>query len=264
MSSPAEHLSVSSRIIALLALFAEGDETMSIQDISQRLQLAPSTVHRLVNSLVEHNMVERAAHRRYCIGREFVRIGALASRKISIPRMARPMLHQVMMSTGETSLLLRLLPNGRELTIIDKIESMHPLRYRVSLHTRRDLIWGAQGRGVLAWLNADEISRVHGASGSSPITGEPPPTLADLRIDLGKIRDAGYAISHGQVVLGAVDIVAPFFDADDQVAGNLALTIPEMRYRKRDEMRLARILITEASKLSIALGSHAHTARSQP
>lgn len=255
MSAAAEHLGVSSRIIALLTLFAEGDETLSIHEISQKLQLAPSSVHRLVNALVEQNIVERAARRRYCVGREFVRIGALASRKISIPRLARPMLHQVMMSTGETSLLLLLLPNGRELTVVDKIESMHPLRYRVSLHTRRDLIWGAHGRGVLAWLDAEKIAKVHGTAGPSPVTGDRPPPLADLRIVLSETRERGYAISSGQVVLGAVDIAAPFFDADGHVAGDLAITIPEMRYRKRDEPPLARILVEEARKLSIALGS---------
>jgi DNA-binding IclR family transcriptional regulator len=255
MRAEGEGASVSKRIIAMLRLFAEGGETLSINEISQRLELAPSSVHRLLAGLVQENIVERTAKRRYCVGREFGRIGALVARKIDVRRLARPMLQQMIAETGETALLGMMLPRSNELTIADKIDSIHALRIKVTLHARRPLMWGAQGRVVLAWLESDDVLKVIAGSARAPATDEMPPSPVALRGILADIRKAGYALTRGQVVVGAVGIAAPVFDADDRIVGELALNIPEMRFRRRDEHRLAALVVRESKKLSIALGA---------
>jgi len=246
--------SVSRRIIAVLRVFAEGERTLSIQEIAAQLDLAPSSVHRLLASLVEENIIERAARRRYCVGREFGRIGALASRKISIRRLARPMLQQLLLGTGETSMLGMLMPQSSELIVADKMESVHALRYKVQLHERRPLLWGASGRSVLAWLDPDQVTRALACVANAPGNGDLPPTPTALGKTLMDIRRNGYAISRGELVLGAVDIAAPVFDADDRVVGNLAVTIPDIRFSRRDENRVVQMVLGEARKLSSALG----------
>jgi len=246
--------SVSRRIIAVLRVFAEGERTLSIQEIAAQLDLAPSSVHRLLAGLVEENIVERAARRRYCVGREFGRIGALASRKISIRRLARPMLQQLLAATGETSMLGTLMPQSSELIVADKLESVHALRYKVLLHERRPLLWGASGKSVLAWLDPDHVARALACGSNAPGNGDMAPTATALGKILLDIRRDGYAISRGELVLGAVDIAAPVFDADDRVVGNLAVMIPDIRLSRRDEHRVVQIVLGEAHKLSSALG----------
>lgn len=253
-SRDANQIGVSRRIIALLRLFADSEENLSIQEISARLDFAPSSVHRLLAGLVEENLLERTARRRYCVGREFARIGALAARKISTPRLARPMLNDLITRTGETSMLLMMLPRSKELTVVDKIECVHPLRFKVPLNSGRPLLWGAIGRAVLAWMDTDEIAKVHASSTNAPGGGDPPPVMSRLRSDLDQIRSAGYAISRGEIIQGAIDIAAPVFDANDRVVGNLAITIPEVRFRNRDEQRLSRVVMDNAGALSAALG----------
>lgn len=255
MKAENESTSVSRRIIAMLRLFAEGGDTFSVHEIAERLDLAPSSVHRLLAGLVDENIVERAAKRRYCVGREFGRIGALVARKIDVRRLARPMLQTILAVTGETAMLGIMLPRSSELMVADKIESIHVLRYRIALHARRSLLWGATGRAVLAWLDPEEIGKVLASATNAPGSGDPPPTPAALANALGDIRKAGYAISRGQIIPGAVGLAAPIFDADDRVIGDLAVTIPEIRFRRRDEQRLARLVTGEARKLSMAMGS---------
>ena len=257
MSAEAEGTSVSRRIIAMLRLFAEGGETLSINEISQRLELAPSSVHRLLTGLVAENIVERTAKRRYCVGREFGRIGALVARKIDVRRLARPMLQQIIAETGETSLLGMMLPQSNELMIVDKIDSIHALRIRVNLNARRSLMWGAQGRVVLAWLESDEAAKVIASAARAPATSDMPPSPRALGGILSGIREAGYAITRGQVVTGAVAIAAPVFDADGRIVGELSLNLPELRFRRRDEQRLANLVVREAKKLSFAFGAPA-------
>jgi DNA-binding IclR family transcriptional regulator len=255
---------VSGRVIALLRLFAECGETLSIQEISERLDLAPSSVHRLLAGLVDENIVERAAGRRYRVGREFARIGALASRKISAPRLARPLLHRLTTATGEASMLLLLLPRARELTVVDRIESVHSLRYRVLVNSRRPLLSGAAGRVVLAWLEVDEVRKIHAASSIAPFTGDPPWPLTALDRALSEIRELGFSVTRGDVALGAVDIAAPVFDADNRAIGALAITIPEMRFRRKDQPKLTQLIMACAQELSAAMGAPAERPRISP
>lgn len=253
--------SVSGRIVALLRLFADGGESLSINEISERLDLAPSSVHRLLSGLVEEKIVERAAGRRYCVGREFVRIGALAARKMSVPRLARPILHDLASKTAETVMLVLLLPRARQLTVADRIESPHPLRHRVPLHSARPLLRGAAGQAVLAWLDIEEVHRLLRSAPGALHPADKPPSLAALEPSLSAVRDAGYAVTHDEVAPGTVDIAAPVFDAGDRVIGGLAVTVPEIRYRAADERRLAGLVVAASHQLSSALGAPARASR---
>jgi len=255
MTGANHQVSVSRRIIALLRLFADGKEALSIQEISADLDIAPSTVHRLLAGLVEENIIERASKRRYCVGREFSRIGALAARKMSVRRLARPMLQQLLTSTGETVIFGMLLTRPYELMIADKLDSVHTLRYNVVLNVRRPLLWGALGRATLAWLDPEDVQAILARSSNAPGSGDPPPPWSTLQASLVQIRRAGYAFSRGQMIPGAVGLAAPVFDADDRVIGDLGVTVPEIRFRRRDEQRLASLVIAEAHRLSAALGS---------
>lgn len=247
--------SVSGRLIALLRLFAEGEETLSIHEISEKLELAPSSVHRLLAGLVAEQIVERAAGRRYCLGREFIRMGTLATLKLNLQRLARPAVHGLAMATGETVVLLEYLPRPRQLVVADRVESGHHLRYRVAMGAARSLVWGAGGRMVLAWLGLGEIRDILARGEPAPVGGDMPPPLARLAPLLAELRKRGYEKSRGELVEGAVEIAAPIFDVSHAVCGALALTLPEVRLRRLDQARLNLLVCAAAAEISAALGA---------
>lgn len=255
MSDDGAPASVSRRVIALLRLFADGSDSLSIAEIAERLSLPPSTVHRLLVSLVEERFVERAARRRYAIGQEFSRIGAIAARRLNLRSLARPHLHEVQAATGETSVLGALLDRPPGMMIADKVDAVHTLRYRVPINVRRPLLWGSLGRAMLAWLEPEDVQAAHAGAGNAPGSGDPPPSAAALAGVLERVRRLGYAVSHGQAMPGAVGLAAPIFDAESRVVGAIGLTVPEFRFRRRDEARLAALLTERASRLSFSLGA---------
>lgn len=242
--------SVVARVVALLRAFAEGGESLSIKDLAGQLALAPSTVHRLLDQLVAAGLVERTPGRRYRVGGEFSRIGALAARKAGVLRLARPVIQEVARETDETCMLGMLLPQTLTMMFVDKAASARPLPYAVRMHRARSLLWGATGLCLLAWLGPAAVERVLRRGEPSPLDGRSPPDGAALAERLARIRRRGYALTRGEQTREAVGMAAPVFGASRQIVGDLCLTLPQSRFSAADEERFARLLTQRAAALS--------------
>jgi len=243
-----------SRVLSMLRLLAESRGEQSVKSVAESLGLASSTAHRLLDQLVSHGFVERAPQRKYRVGREFLRLGAMTAQEQPAIEIARPVMRDVVDSCNETCLLGLYLPKAQKMTFVEKIDSRHPLRYRVRMYQLRSLAWGASGKAILASLPGSVIASILATAENSPCTGHSLPGSEHLQIALANIRKRGYAISKGEQTEGAIGLAAPIFGNDGRIFGDLCITIPEFRFNSRDESRLAKLLITQAQRLSVLLG----------
>lgn len=248
-------VSVVSRVIGLLRSLAEAQGSVSIKDLSDELGLAPSTLHRLLDQLIEAGMIERAPHRRYRVSAEFSRVGALAARKMGVLRLARPVLEDVARETAETCMLGMLLPQTLTMMFVDKAPAARPVPYAIHMHRNRSLLWGATGLCMLAWLGPKELEDVLARGEPSPVDGNSPPEGAVLAERLARIRARGYAITRGEQTTGALGMAAPVFGARGQIVADLCITLPQARFGAGDEPRFARLLKERAAQLSRVVGS---------
>ncbi|NKC31254.1 IclR family transcriptional regulator [Falsiroseomonas selenitidurans] len=245
---------VAARVVTLLRAFAEGGDSLSIKELSERLALPASTLHRLLDQLLQAGMIDRAPRRRYRVSAEFSRIGALAARKTGVLRLARPVVEEVARETAETAMLGMLLPQTLTMMFVDKAPAALPLPYPIRMHRARSLLWGATGLCMLAWLGREELAHVLGRGETSPVDGQAPPDRRALADRLARIRARGYAITRGEQTLGAVGMAAPVFGASRQVVADLCLTLPQARFAARDEARFGQVLTARAAALSRLLG----------
>ena len=65
-----------SRALQLLALLADSTGSVSVKQVADEMQLAPSTVHRLLQLLRREGFVQGAQGPRYSIGPQFYRVAA--------------------------------------------------------------------------------------------------------------------------------------------------------------------------------------------
>ncbi|WP_338617982.1 MULTISPECIES: IclR family transcriptional regulator [Pigmentiphaga] len=239
-----------SRLLAVLRVLVEGKQEISVKRLSEILGLPTSTTHRLLHQLVQLGFAERAPMRRYCVGREFSRLGALAMQGQPSLEVARPIMRDVVEGCNETCLLGLYLPASRQMSFVEKVDSRHPLRYRVRMYELRSLAWGASGKAILTWLPGAVVESVINRVTASPATGFAPPSVAVIMRELRRIRERGYAISKGEQTPGAVGLAAPVFGESGQVFGDLCITVPEFRFSPKDERHLAELIVTRANKLS--------------
>jgi DNA-binding IclR family transcriptional regulator len=250
-----ENLGTVQRVVEILRFFAErGDATL--KDLSTALNLAPSTCHRLLDLLGRDGLIEQdTVRRRYRVGSEFYRISAQVQSRHDVRAVALPFLREVVDACDETCVFSLFLPAEGKVFFAEKIDCSRLLRYQLNMNTPVSALWGASGRSVLAFLDADQVDRIYAMEGRSPATDEALPPRDALDGELAAIRKRGYDITYGQKVAGAVGIGAPVFGFDDKVIGSLCVTIPKARIAAKDRPRLGELVRDVAARLSAALGA---------
>jgi len=243
------------RVAKLLRVLAESNGPAALGDIAQRMALPPSTTHRLLNLLADQGLVERnSATKNYGAGLELFRIGALISSKMEITEVATKFMQEVVDECDETCMLSLREATTHSFTIAKVIYGSHPLRYEVDLYQRSSLVWGAPGRGILAFLPEDDIEAALAYESTRPQRVAGQKVSPSVREDLAATRRRGYAFTKGQNVPGAVGVSAPIYNPAG-VIGALCVTIPESRFTENIRERVAKVVCSQAKKLSSTLGS---------
>jgi DNA-binding IclR family transcriptional regulator len=243
------------RVVRLLQYLAEVDDDISIKDMAAHLHLPPSTVHRLLNLLVDDGIVERSRARHvYRPGLELIRIASLIASKTRVADLALPVMRAVVAACNEVCMLVLYLPAARRVMIATSVDSSHPLRYQVERFVPHSLLWGATGRSTLAFLPPDVIDAAIAENESSPGSGASLPPRAEFLAELAAIRERGYVLTVGQKIADAVGIGAPIFNADGSVLGSLCITIPVVRFDPQSEGTLAKLLLEQVAALNTTLG----------
>lgn len=253
MGTTSESLGTVARVIALLRLMAESQNDLTLTGLSEKLGLAPSTIHRLLALLIKEGLIGRnAATKTYYCAAEFVRISSLVLGSSSVGDLAEPILHSLTNTFNESSMLCLYLERQRRYTITKVIHGTQLLRYDIQENRPLPLAWGASARSILAFLPIEEIEEILAKAEPSLVSGEEidDATYADLELT----RKRGYAFTPGQRVAGSVGLGAPFFNASGRVVGSVCLTIPRNRFDPSQEEVIGKSLIEHASRLSHTLG----------
>lgn len=245
------------RTILVLQILAEAEGDMAIKDLSQQTNLAPSTLHRLLQLLRDMGMARfDPDHKRYGIGPEFARLAGLVSSRRSLADIARPYLERITAASGETSCLISLLRERMMVTTLAVVHSPHPLQYKAELFTGQHLLRGTAGQSVLAFLPPEQQQQAYDLLGGDEILTRLP-EVADRTAyfeRLERFRAQGYVSTRGETIEGAVGIGMPVFDRMGQVQGSLCVTIPALRHSAEIEAKVLAALGPEAAALSRELG----------
>jgi DNA-binding IclR family transcriptional regulator len=223
--------------------------------LAKRLELAPSTVHRLLQSLLGTGVIERSGVDSYRPGRELLRMAALLVRRFDVQAVARPVLRELWLEWQETCCLCLYESVGRTAKVAEAIASAHPLQYVIEPGSTLSLAWGSLGRSILACLPDEDIKIVLGRAQHGPLSGLKPPPRAELLKELQRIRRLGYARYEDRSRLDIAGVAAPVFSGAGAVLGCIGVTMPASRFKLCDSRELIRGVLAAAARVSSALGS---------
>jgi IclR family acetate operon transcriptional repressor len=245
------------RLFCILRLFSEGSETLGVKEISERLALPPSSVHRILEPLVRLGLLERAPLRRYRVGTELFRIAARIENRFELITIAKPLIAEIAAESKETCIFGLLTPARNRIVLSYKIDTQLSHRFKFDLLTNNTPVWGSLGRCVLAWLKPADVRRALAEANPSPVTGAPVPDWSSFQDDLKLIRERGVAISCGQrAAPNAVGVSAPFFDASGQVRGGLGVVAPDVRMSPERVAAIETMVKLHSRHLSRLLGHY--------
>lgn len=238
------------RGIEILTLMVDGGkQSYGVRELGGLLGVSASTAHRLLGDLEELGMVSRSETGNYRLGLEFLRLAWTASSRFPLRDAARDVLADLAERSGESSFFGVYNSQRRQMMFAVSVESPHPLRYTVPQGVWLPLHAGASGLAILAFL-PPEVREEIVRSGLDALTDR---TLVDagrLAERLARIREDGYALSHGERIDGAIAIAAPVLGPADTVIGDVGITIPESRFNAATAADLAALVRESAARLT--------------
>lgn len=175
-----------SRIVAvdraLSLLIALGEqEHLTVTDAAQTLDVAPSTAHRILTTLVARGFAVQDTRRRYRAGPALLAPGRMRGTASLVDRV-RPFLEQLFEATQDTCHLV--VREGTQVRFLDGIEGTRSLRVGLRIGARMPAAHTSGGKAMLSELSGPE----RGALKLPPVTGEPEPTASPGQL-LGVNRD---------------------------------------------------------------------------
>jgi DNA-binding IclR family transcriptional regulator len=206
---PAYPISSVDNALRLLKLMS-GRDGLKLSEISELLDVAPSTAHRLLAMLRYHGFVRQDPQTRlYRPGRALLEIAFAQTGGVDVRALARPELEQLARRLDETVHLVML--DGASALYLDSVESRRAVRVSSRAGAVMPAHCTAGGTALLAELSDEELSERVGPGPLSAMTSESITTLAALRRRLRAVREAGYATNFGESEhgLAAVAVAIP-------------------------------------------------------
>jgi len=241
------------RALRLIDALGEGRGEIGISELSKRVGLHVSTVHRLLATLVQQGYCRQNPETgRYAVGAKLFHLAEAYLGQIDLRQTARPFLERLCRETGETANLVVL--DRQEALYLDMVESPQSLRIFSRIGRRAPLHSTAVGKVLLAYRPEPQVKGLLGAGPLERLTKRTITSRAQLGRELEAVRHRGYALDREECEEGACCIAVPIRNARGVVDAALGVSAPITRLTPRRAEGLIPVMLRTGQELSALLG----------
>jgi len=235
------------RAAAVLDALAEGGE-LGTNELARRTSLHPSSVSRLLATLVEAGLVEHVAETgRYRLGLRLVELGNAVLARLDLRDVARVHLRALVEETGETATLSA--PGDPDAITVDFVQSASSVQSVARVGRRSVAHATATGKVALAFGDvALPPGRLRAFTERTLVT------RAELAREIGRVREQGWAQAVGEREEDLNAVAAPVRGSSGELAAVLGIQGPASRFGKAAMARAVEPLLARAAAVSDALG----------
>jgi DNA-binding IclR family transcriptional regulator len=209
------------KALGVLDVFLEGQDSLTLTELSGRTKIHKSTLLRLCQSMQQAGFLTRGRLMGFQLGPKIWQLAQIYQRQFHMEDAVRPRLRELRDRTGESaSFYVR---EGEVRICLYRESSKHAIRHHVEQGARLPLTSGVVGRVLLAFSGArgDEFS---------------------------KIRQRGYLIDRGREPFTA-SVAVPVLSGDGVMAGALVVSGPESRFNSKQHRAALELMLEVARDL---------------
>ncbi|HVN33681.1 MAG TPA: IclR family transcriptional regulator C-terminal domain-containing protein [Casimicrobiaceae bacterium] len=243
------------RGLGILEALAKAEAGISLTDIAQRVDLPPSTTHRLLSTLEKMGYVyqsEEFGH--WYVGLQAFTVGSgfLANR--DFVGQSHVYMRRLMEQSGETANLAIL--DGTEAVFIAQVQCREMMRILVKLGSRVPLHASGVGKAIFAALPDEQIDAILKVKGLPRITSHTIVAPETMWAALKVIRHRGYSFDDEEHAPGTRCVAATIYDEHAEPLGAISLAGPSSRLPDERIRQLGPIVAHTAEELTHKLGGH--------
>ncbi|WP_351236477.1 IclR family transcriptional regulator [Streptomyces sp. NPDC002133] len=224
--------------------------TAGVNELARELELAPSTVQRLLGALSEAGVVEQdPADRSYRVGLRLFQWGQTPLRRLRLRELAKPHMQELAVEVGETIALGVL--DGAHVMHVEWIPARHLVQPRIGIGDRTPALSSSMGQCLIAWLPRQQ--RIDIAMESAAAAGSPgdPAVIEEV---LATVRAQGFAIV-ADPQANVRTIAVPVRAGIEQAVGALGIGGPSTRFPADRATSIAPRLIEVGAAISNYYGT---------
>lgn len=238
--------------ISLLKAFRVDDRELGISELSKRLGVSKSTVHRLATTLMSEGLLEQNPEtERYRLGVALFSLGAMVRRRMDISAEAK--LHLINLRADvEENVRLAVLDGAQVLYVYDYV-SPQPVRLRSFTGLSKPAFCTAEGWTLLSEARPAEIDAILQGP-FEPRSNRTPADAETVRARIAETAARGWATEDEESEDGMRALAAPVRDADGRIVAAVAIAGPRLRMRKRNYPQMSSKLLQAAKEISARLG----------
>ena len=246
-------IKVLNKTFSILEILLKHDSAMNMTEISEKLGLYPSTIHRILDTLKYWGYVEQNTNtQKYQLGLKLLELGMAKLHQIDLVREVTPYLKELVKQYNET-VHLGVLEEG-EVLYLAKEESSQTIRMISYIGKRAPLHCTALGKVLLAYMSEEERKKILEEKELPRLTKNTITDKGELEKELDKIREQDFALDREENEKDVRCIGAPIRNYKGKVIAAISISIPIFRIDKNVENNLKEALIKTTNKISKRLG----------
>lgn len=234
-------------------MFCHNTSYLSVKEISEKLQLYPSAVHRILDTLRFMGYIEQdTTTQKYSLGLKVIEMGMAKLNQMNVVREASPYIKKLVSESNETVHLGVL--EGQDVLYLDKAESSQTVRMVSRTGRRAPLHCTALGKVLLAHLPETERKKIISDKVLPRLTHNTITDKAQLDKELCKVKEQGFALDTEEHEKDVHCIAAPIRNYDGKVIAAVSISGPAFRVNFDKNDHVTKILIKTAENISRRMG----------
>jgi len=245
-----------SHALDLLEQFHDDVDELGVTELSKRLKLHKNNVFRLLATLESRGYIEQnRATENYRLGLKSLELGQTFIKQMGLLRQAKPILERLVKECNETS-YVAIFKDGY-VVYLDVVETDLTVRVVSRVGSRLPAHCTAAGKIHLAFMSDEEVDELFPDEELRSYTPTTCASRSQLKNELKKVAEQGYAIDDEEMDPGVRCVAAPIRDYTRRIVGAVSVSGPSMRFPdERIDKELIELVIRAGEDLSTRLGFH--------
>lgn len=234
--------------VLILDLLASSAYPLTLSEICEQTDIPVASGHRIVNSLLEHQMVALDPSRKksYCIGSRIFQIASTIYNKQSIIPFFYP-IAEILKNEIHKSIFLGV-QVGNKVVVVSKVEPSLSSSFNIYVGQTMPLHLSASGKAILSMRSPEfQNSYIKGEEKSNPEIRE---SIEQYQADLERAKRLGYTVSHGEIESHVSCIAAPVLNLRNEPIAAISTCINGETLNQQDARNFSKKLIQAARQLS--------------
>jgi len=234
--------------LRVLEAFSAERPELTLSEVASVASLDPGTAFRMLNTLVMLGYVSRIPDtKRFRLTLKVTDLGFHAIARADLREIARPILRSLVSEVNEAASLGVL--DGADILYVERVRAgLTRIGVDIRVGTTIPAFWSTIGEAMLAFLPADELSRILSLKPRPGVFPHKPMNKDEIMRSLRSVRQSGYALRDSYFGSGLRVLAMPVLDVDNYPLAAVSVAVPQIQMSVKEFRSRALGAVERATK----------------